>query len=74
MLISTTDQHCTLDTTDDFSTKTTISVPQPHSRLVEGSVLNERDRQRKKELVLDILKSQENLSFGLIRKGKQRMN
>ena len=62
MVLSTTDELCTLETTKDSPT-TSISVPQPQSRLVEGSVLNERDQQRKKELISDILKSQDKIKF-----------
>ena len=60
MPISTSDELCIQETTKDSST-TSISVPQPQSRLVEGSLLN--DQQRKKELISDILKSQDKIKF-----------
>ena len=56
MPISTSDELCLQDSTS-------ISVPQPQSRLVEGSLLNDRDQQRKKELISDILKSQDKIKF-----------
>ena len=59
-LLSTTDELCTLEMTKDSFT-TSISVPQ--SRLVEGSVSNERDQQRKNELIFDILTSQDKIKF-----------
>ena len=62
MPISTSDELCIQETTKDSST-TSISVPQPQSRLVEGSLLNDRDQQRKKELISDILKSQDKIEF-----------
>ena len=63
--LSTSDEHRLQDSTS-------ISVPLPQSRLVEESLLNDRDQQRKKELISDILKSQDKLSFGLTRRGKPR--
>ena len=56
MCLSTSDEHRLQDSTS-------ISVPLPQSRLVEESLLNDRDQQRKKELISDILKSQDKIKF-----------